>query len=149
MSLLQKIDDDLRAAMKAALSLKVSVLRMAKASAKNRQIEKGSELSDDEVVAVLNTLAKQRRESIEQFSGGGREDLAEKERQELEILQSYLPEQMTVEEIERIVIDAIRELSAEGIKDMGKVMRLVMPRLYGTADGKIVNQTVRDLLANK
>ncbi len=146
MSLLQKLDDDLKTALKASNSLKVSVLRMAKAASKNKQIEKGGELTDDEVLAVLSALSKQRRESIEQFSRGRREDLAEKERQELAILQSYLPKQLSAEEIDRIIIEVIKESSAEGTKDMGKVMRMVMPRLQGAADGKIVNQRVRDLL---
>ncbi|MEW6067352.1 MAG: GatB/YqeY domain-containing protein [Nitrospirota bacterium] len=146
MSLLQNFDNDLKVAIKASDSLKVSVLRMVKAAVKNRQIEKRGELSEEEIISVISTLSKQRRESIEQFSKGGREDLAEKERQELAILQSYLPEQLTVEELDRLIIDAIKESSAEGIKDLGKVMRLVMSRVKGTADGKIVNQRVRDLL---
>jgi len=146
MSLLQKLDDDLKVALKASDSLKVSVLRMAKAALKNRQIDKRGELSEEDIVSVISTLSKQRRESIEQFSKGSREDLAEKERQELTILQSYLPKQLTTEELDTIIIEAIKESSAEGVKDMGKVMRLVMPRVKGAADGKLVNQRVRDLL---
>jgi uncharacterized protein len=146
MPLLQKLDDDLKVAMKASESIKVSVLRMAKAALKYRQIEKGDVLSDEEILSVLSGLSKQRRESIEQFSKGGREDLAEKERQELSILQSYLPQQLTPEEIDRIIFEAIRESSAAGIKDMGKVMRLAIPRMKGAADGKIVSQRVKDIL---
>jgi len=146
MPLLQKLDDDLKSAMKASESLKVSVLRMAKAALKYRQIEKGEALSDEEVLSVLTGLSKQRKESIEQFSKGGREDLAEKERQELTILQSYLPQQLTPEEIDRVIIEAIKESAAGGIKDMGKVMRLAMPRMTGAADGKVVSQRVKDLL---
>ncbi|MEW6419208.1 MAG: GatB/YqeY domain-containing protein [Nitrospirota bacterium] len=146
MSLLQKFDDDLKVALKTSNTLKVSVLRMAKAALKNKQIDKRGELTDDDIISVISTLSKQRRESIEQFSKGGREDLAEKERQELEILQSYLPEQLTAEELDRIIIEAIKESSPEGIKDIGKVMRLVMPRVKGAADGKIVNQRVKELL---
>ena len=146
MPLLQKLDDDLKVAMKASESLKVSVLRMAKAALKYRQIEKGEVLSDEDILSVLSGLSKQRRESIEQFSKGGREDLAEKERQELSILQWYLPQQLTQEEIDHIIVEAIRESSAGGIKDMGKVMRLIMPRMKGTADGKVVSQRVKDIL---
>lgn len=146
MSLLQKFDDDLKVALKTSDRLKVSVLRMLKAALKNRQIEKREELSEEDILSVISTLSKQRRESIEQFSKGGREGLAEKERQELAILQSYLPKQLTTEELDRIIIEAIKESSAEGIKDMGKVMRLVMPRVKGAADGKIVNQRVKELL---
>ena len=146
MSLLEKIDDDLKSAMKASDSLKVSVLRMAKAAIKNKEIDIRKELSDDDIIPVLSTLAKQRRESIDQFSKGGRQDLAEKESLELAILQSYLPEQITPEELDRIVIEAIKESSAAGAKDMGKVMRLVMPRTKGSADGKLVSRRVTELL---
>jgi uncharacterized protein YqeY len=146
MSLLQKLDDDLKTALKASESLKVSVLRMAKAALKNRQIDKREELSEEDIISVILTLIKQRKESIEQFSKGGREDLAEKERHELSILQSYLPRQLTKEELDTIIIEAIKESSSKGTKDLGKVMRLVMPRVKGTADGKIVNQRVKDLL---
>jgi uncharacterized protein YqeY len=149
MPLLQRLDDDLKLAMKASEGLKVSVLRMAKSALKYRQIEKGDALSDEEVLSVLSGLSKQRRESIEQFSKGGREDLAEQERQELSILQSYLPQQLTPEEIDRIIVEAIKESSAEGIKDMGKVMRLAMPRMKGAADGKIVSQRVKDILETR
>jgi len=146
MPLLQQLDDDLKAAMKASESLKVSVLRMAKSALKYRQIEKGDALSDEDILSVLSGLSKQRRESIEQFSKGGREDLAEQERQELSILQSYLPQQLTPEEIDRIIVEAIKESAAGGIKDMGKVMRLAMPRMKGAADGKVVSQRVKDIL---
>ncbi len=146
MSFLQKLDDDLRASLKASDILKLSVLRMTKAALKNRQIDKGGELSEEDILTVLSTLSKQRRESIEQFSKGGREDLAEKERQELSILQSYLPKQLTPEELDGIIAESIKESSAQGLKDMGKVMRLVMSRVKGAADGKNVNQRVKDLL---
>jgi hypothetical protein len=146
MSLLQKFDDDLKRALKASDSLKVSVLRLAKAALKNKQIDKGEELSDDEIISTISTLSKQRRESIELFSKGGREDLAEKERQELAILQSYLPKQLTPEELDAIIAEAIKESSASGLKEIGKVMRLVMQRVKGAADGKIVNQRVKELL---
>lgn len=146
MSLLQRFDEDLKAAMKTSDRVRVSVLRMAKAALKNRQIEKMRELSEEDVLSVISTLSKQRRESIEQFSLGGREDLAEKERQELAVLQSYLPRQLTPEELDRIIIETIKESSAEGTKDIGKVMRLLMPRVKGAADGKIVNQRVKELL---
>jgi uncharacterized protein YqeY len=146
MSLLQKIDDDLKRALKESDSLKVSVLRLAKAALKNKQIDKQEELSDDEIISTLSTLSKQRRESIELFSKGGREDLAEKERQELAILQSYLPKQLTPEELDAVIAEVIKESSASGLREIGKVMRLVMQRVKGAADGKIVNQRVKELL---
>lgn len=146
MSLLQKFDDHLKLALKASDRLKVSVLRMAKAALKNMQIDKRGELTEEDIISVISTLAKQRRESIEQFSKAEREDLAEKERQELLILQSYLPKQLTTEELDAIIVETIEETSSKGIEDFGKVMRLVMPRVKGAADGKIVNQRVKDLL---
>jgi len=146
MSLLQKFDDELKVAIKTSDKLKVSVLRMAKATLKNRQIEKRGELSEDEILSVISMLSKQRRESIEQFSKGGRDDLANKEKQELEILQSYMPSQLTPEELDRIIVETIKESSAQDIKDIGKVMRLFMPRVKGAADGKVVNQRVKELL---
>ena len=146
MSLQQRIDDDLKAAMKSSDSLKTSVLRMIKAAIKNKQVEKRKDLSDEEIISVISTLTKQRRESIDLFSKGGREDLAEKERQELAMLQLYLPGQLSPEDLDRIIMEAINESSAEGVKDIGKVMRLIMPRVQGAADGKVVNQRVRELL---
>lgn len=146
MSLHQRLDDDLKRAIKSSDKLKTSVLRMVKAAIKNRQVEKQRELSEEEIISVILTLSKQRRESIELFSKGGREDLADKEKQEISILQSYLPGQLTQEELDRLIIESIQESSAEGVKDIGKVMRVLMPKVKGTADGKIVNQRVKELL---
>lgn len=146
MSLLQKIDDDLKTAMKASDTVKVSVLRMAKAALKNKEIDKKDALSEDEIRSVLLSLSKRSKESIEQFAKGGREDLVDKERQELSVLQTYLPPELTQEELDRIIDEAIRESSAESLKDIGNVMRLVMPRARGAADGKVVNERVRALL---
>ena len=146
MSLLRRFDDDLKQALKAAERSKVSVIRMVKAAVKNAQIEKGRELTDEEIISVLSTMAKQRRESIEQFTRGSRADLVRNEEQELGILQSYMPQQLGNDEIERMIHDAIRESSAAGAQDMGKVMRILMPRIRGLADGKYVNQRVKELL---
>ena len=146
MSLLRRFDDDLRQALKASERSKVSVIRMVKAAVKNAQIEKGRELTDEEIISVLSTMAKQRRESIEQFTRGSRADLVRNEEQELGILQSYMPQQLGNDEIERMIHDAIRESSAAGTQDMGKVMRILMPRIKGLADGKYVNQRVKELL---
>jgi hypothetical protein len=149
MFLQQRLDDDLKVAIKSSDNLKTSAIRMVKAAIKNKQIEKRSELSDEEIISVISTLSKQRRESIELFSKGGREDLAEKEKKELLILQSYLPSQLSPEELDRLIIEAIKEASAEGVRDMGKVMHILMPRLKGAADGKVVNQRVIELLGKK
>jgi len=146
MSLLQKLDEDLKTALKTSDKLKLSVLRMAKAAVKNQQIDKGRELQDEEILAIFSTLAKQRRESIEQFSKGGREDLAQQEKQELLILQSYMPVQLSVEELNAMILQAIKESSAENEGDMGKVMKILAPRIKGVADGKWVNNRVKELL---
>ena len=148
MTLSQRIAKDLQTALRQSDKLTLSVLRMAKAALTNREKEEGEELSEDDAIAVLATLAKQRRESIDQFSQGGREDLAEKERQELDILLSYLPKQLNRQELDTLINEAIHETSAVGLKDLGKVMKILMPRIKGVADGKIVNQRVKDLLAS-
>jgi uncharacterized protein YqeY len=146
MSFFKKLDDDLKSALKNSDKVKLSVLRLLKAALKNQQIAKKRELSDDEILSVFSTLAKQRRESIEQFSKGGRDDLAENERQELSILQSYMPKQLSAEEIESAILQAINESSAKSEADIGRVMQILMPRIKGMADGKWVNNRVRQLL---
>jgi hypothetical protein len=146
MSLQQRLDNDLKGAIKSSDKARTSVLRMLKAAVKNKQVEKNRELSEDEIISVISTLSKQRRESIDLFLKGGREDLADKEKQEISILQSYLPDQLAPEELDRLIIEAIQESSAEGVKDIGKIMRLLMPRVKGAADGKVVNQRVKELL---
>jgi hypothetical protein len=146
MSLLKKLDEDLITALKKSDKLKLSVLRMAKAAVKNQQIDKGRELQDEEILAIFSTLAKQRRESIEQFSKGGRDDLVQQETLELAILQSYMPAQLSAEEIDDLILQAIKESSAKNEGDMGKVMKMLAPRIKGVADGKWVNNRVRELL---
>ncbi|TAN45057.1 MAG: GatB/YqeY domain-containing protein [Nitrospirae bacterium] len=143
----QKIDGDLKEAMKARAEVRLSALRMLKTALKNRSIEKMGRLSDDEVIGVLSSLVKQRRESIEQFSAAGRTELADKEKQEIEVLQAYLPKQLSAEEIDEIIKSAIAECAAASPADMGKVMKIVAPKTKGMADGKAVNQRVKELLA--
>ena len=146
MSLLQRLDGDLKTALRESDRLKLSAIRLVKAAIKNRQIEKGRDLSDEEILSVISTLAKQRRESIEQFSKGGRNDLADQERRELAVLQAYMPEQLSPEELDSLILQAIRESSARDEKDMGKVMKTLMPRVKGVSDGKAVNSRVKELL---
>jgi len=146
MSLLKKLDEDLKTALKNSDKLKLAVLRLVKAAIKNQQIDKGRELQDEEILAIFSTLAKQSRDSIEQFSKGGRDDLVRQESQELEILQSYMPRQLSAEEIDVMILQAVRESSAKSEADIGKVMKLLAPRIKGTADGKWVNNRVRELL---
>jgi uncharacterized protein YqeY len=149
MSLLTRIEGDLKSAMKASDRIKVSTLRMAKASLKNREIEKGSDLTDDDVIGVLSTIAKQRRESIAEFRKAGRTDLAEAESAELAIIQTYLPEQLSEEELTEIIVKSIEQTGASSLKDLGKVMKTVIPKVKGRADGRLVNQKVRELLESR
>lgn len=144
----QSFDAALKEALKSRDELKVSVIRMIKASLKNKEIEKMGPLTDDDVIAVLSTMAKQRRESVEQFTAAGRTDLADKEKKELEIIQSYLPAQLSPKELDDIIIAGIKESNAASPADMGKVMKVVMPRIKGAADGKVVNQRVKELLSS-
>lgn len=148
MSLSETIDKDLKEAMKASNKPVVSALRLIKSSLKYREIEKGEKLADDDVIAVLSSLLKQRRESIEQFKKGGRDDLVLSEEAEVVIIKKYLPEQISEGEIEGIVRETISELGASGAKDIGKVMKAVMPKLKGRADGKVVNVIVSRFLAS-
>jgi uncharacterized protein len=144
MTIAEQVEKDLVAAMKAREELRLSVLRMAKTSLKNKQVELGNPLNDDQAIAVLRTLVKQRRDSVEQFRKGGREDLAAKEEAETGILQAYLPAEASDEEIGAAVGAAIEETGASGLPDLGKVMKATMQKLAGkNADGKRVNQAVR------
>jgi uncharacterized protein YqeY len=146
-ALVARIEKATLEAMKVRDAAKTSALRMVKAALENREIDKRGPLDDSDALQVLGTLAKQRRESIEQFRAGGREDLAEKEEAELRILREFLPEEMGQEELRHAVQAAIAEASAQSPKDMGKVMAVLMPRVRGRADGKVVNALVRDLLS--
>jgi uncharacterized protein len=144
MSLEQQLTADIAAAMKARDAARLSALRMLKAALMNKGVEKNRALEAGEELQVVSTLVKQRRDSIEQFTKGGRDDLAQKERAEIGILETYLPPSVTVEEIDQAVAQAIAETGASGPKDIGKVMKAVMPQFGGkTVDGKIVNERVR------
>jgi uncharacterized protein YqeY len=137
----------MRAAMKAGDAKRVSTLRMAMAAAHNRQIELGHELTDAEVVEVLDRQVKQRRESIELFRTGGRPELADAEETEILILREFLPEPLSAEELERLARDAVAATGASGPADMGKVMGALVPHTKGRADGKEVSDLVRRLLS--
>ncbi len=147
MSLAEILSDDLKKALKAGQKDVLSVIRMIKAAVKNKEIEKGDALSDEEIHGVLMTLAKQRKDSIEQFSKGGRQDLAEIEARELSIIQSYLPKQISKEEVEEIIKNTVTESNANGPKDMGKVMKAVMAKVKGRADGRLVSELVKETLS--
>ena len=144
MTLVEQIEKELTAAMKAREELRLSVLRMAKSALKLRQVELNKPLDDAQAMAVLRTLVKQRRDSVEQFRKGGREELAAKEEQEIKILETYLPAGASDADIEAAVAEAVAETGASGAKDMGKVMKAAMAKLAGkNADGKRVNEKVR------
>jgi len=144
MSLNNKVAADITAAMKAKDAARLSALRMLKAAIMNKGVEKGRDLEDAEIQQVVSSLVKQRRDSIEQFSKAGRTDLVDKETGEVAVLEAYLPPAVTAEEIHAAVTAAIAETGASSPKDMGKVMKAVMPKLAGkNADGKVVNEAVR------
>jgi hypothetical protein len=144
MSLVEQVEKDLVAALKAQEALKLSVLRMMKAALMNKKIEFGKPLGDPEAIAVFRTLVKQRHESVEAYRKGGRDDLADKEAAEIKILESYLPAAASDEEIDAAVVAALTETAAAGPKDMGKVMKAAMAKLAGkNADGKRVNEKVK------
>ena len=146
MSLNHKIIEDLKVAMKKQDRLRLSCLRMLKTSLKNRQVEKGRELNDEEIRSQIFSLVRKGKDAIKGFREGGREDLALKEEQELEIFYEYLPKQLATEEIESILQEVIYELSAESPQDLGKIMKAAMTRMAGQAQGKEVNEIARKLL---
>ena len=144
MTFQDQVDREIIAAMKAREELKLSVLRMIKTALKNKQIEVGHTLDDAEAQAVLRTLVKQRRDSVEQFRKGGREDLASKEESEIKILEAYLPAAASEAEMEAAIAAALAETGASGPKDLGKVMKAAMTKLAGkNPDGKRVSELAR------
>ncbi len=144
MSLNEKIISDLTDAMRAKDADKLSTLRMVKSTLMNKKIDKGSDLTDDEVLKTLQSLVKQRRDSIEQFTNAGRNDLAAKEQSEIKYIDIYLPQSATIEEIEKAVSEAIAEVGATSMKEMGLVMKATTAKLAGkTVDGKLVSETVK------
>ncbi len=144
MSLKTQIQTDMSAAMKAREQLRLDTLRMAKTAIKNREVAEMRELTDAEVMQVLRSLIKQRRDSVEQYEKGGRKDLAEKETVEIQILEQYLPPELSVDQIEKFIDETIREMGHPTIKQMGLVMKSVMGKLSGQrVDGKLVSELVR------
>jgi uncharacterized protein len=146
MELKDRIDSECKTALKSGEKIKVSTLRMILAEVKNAEIAKRGDLSEEELLAVVAREARKRKESIEEFGRGGREDLVAKESEELAIIQAYLPEQMYDGEVRSIVEETIKEVGATSSGDLGKVMGKLMPKIKGKADGKKVNQMVREML---
>jgi len=144
MSLKQQIISDLTASMKAQDAPRTSTLRMVKAAMMNREIEQGGELDDDEMSKLLRSLVKQRRDSVEQYEKGGRPELANKEKTEIEVIEAYLPQAASRDEIEAAVAAAISETGAGSMKDMGRVMKAVQATLAAkNADGRTVSEVVK------
>jgi uncharacterized protein YqeY len=144
MQLTDKVNTQITAAMKAKDAPRLSTLRMLKTAMVNKNVEKGRDLEDAEVLQVISSLVKQRRDSVEQFSQAGRLDLAEMEKVEIAVLEEYLPPAATAEEIDAAVAAAVTETGAASPKDIGKVMKAVMPKLAGkNADGRTINESVR------
>jgi uncharacterized protein YqeY len=142
-----RLGEDFKQALRSGDKLRVSVIRLLMALIKNREVEKRGPLTDAEVLQAIVASCKQRQDAIEQYRQGGRQDLADKESAELEILQSYLPKPLTSEELRAMVLEAIGEVQATSVKEMGKVMGVLMPRVTGRADGKMVNTLVREALS--
>ncbi len=147
MSLYQDIETQLKEAMRSQDKDRLMALRNIKSVLKNKAIDARRDLNDDEVIQSLSTLAKQRKESIEAFRNGGREDLVAKEEAELKVIEGFLPQQLSPEELEKLIRAAIAETQAQGAKDMGKVMKALQPKVTGRADGKSVSERVKALLA--
>jgi uncharacterized protein YqeY len=146
MTLVEKINSDLISAMKSKDEVRLKVLRMLKSELKYKAIDTGQDLTDDDATAVLSSAAKKRNEAVEEYRRGGREDLAEQEMAESEIIKEYLPEQLSEEELKRMVEKAVAETGAESMKDLGVVMKALMPQIRGRAEGKSVNIAVRSVL---
>lgn len=147
MSLEEKLFEEMKQAMKTNGKIRLSTIRMIRSSSKNKEIELRRKLEDEDIFKVIQGMVRKGEESIEQFQAGGRNDLVEKEKMEIEILKSFLPQPISQEEIIKIIDETIQETQASSLKDLGKVMKAVMPRLGGKADGKVINQLVKERLS--
>lgn len=146
MSLSERLNEDMKQAMKSQDKFKLSVIRMVRAAIKNIEIDTKRTLDDNEVLDVLNREIKQRKDSLQEFEKAGRDDLAETVKAEIAVLSDYMPQQLSEEEVKAIVQQTIQETGASSKADMGKVMGALMPKVKGRADGKLVNQLVQQLL---
>ena len=148
MSIEQLLLEDMKLAMKSGNKIELDTIRMLRAQIQTSSIAKKDTLDEDEVAQVLQKEAKKRKEAIEMYQQGKREDLVNKERQEIGIISKYLPEQLSDAEIDRIIKDSVKSIGAESEKDMGRVMGDIMPKVKGKTDGKIVQQRVREYFDN-
>ena len=147
MAFKKKVDQEMVLVAKTKDKIRLSALRMLKSGLHNREIDAKRELNDGEFLQLLSSMVKQRRDSIEQFAKGGRTDLVEKEEAELKVIEEFLPAQLSEAELDASIADAIREVGAAGVRDMGKVMKVLMPKLTGRADGKAVGDKVKARLS--
>lgn len=143
-----KLRNDMKNALKTGQKEKLSTLRIVLAQVKDERIKKKSDLSDEDIIAVLMRAVKSRKDSIEMYRQGNRMDLVEKETAELEVIQSYLPEQMSEDDVKKIIAEIVESSGATDMKDIGKVMGPAMEKLKGKADGKLVQQIARSLLSS-
>lgn len=146
MSIVEKLQADMKTALKNKETERLGVIRMVRAAIKDAEIAKKEALSEEEVLQVISKAVKQRKDSANEYEKAGRQDLADKERKEIEILSTYLPEQLTEEELRKVVEETIQELGATSKKEMGKVMGAILPKVKGKADGKEVNRLVQEYL---
>ena len=147
MGLEEKLVEEMKQAMRSGDKLRLSTIRMIRTALKNKEIETRKKLDEEEIFRVIQGMLRRGEESVEQFRAGGRMDLVEKETKEMEILKSFLPQSLSQEEILTVIDQSIQEIQASSLKDLGKVMKLVMSKLGGKADGKLVNQWVKERLS--
>ena len=143
MTLKEKVDQEMIRALKTKDKTRLSALRMLKSGLHNREIDLKRELGEAEFLQLVASMVKQRKDSIEQFEKGGRTDLVEKEKAELKVIEEFLPSQLSEADLDSAITEAIREVGATGIRDMGKVMKVLMPKVTGRADGKVVGDKVK------
>lgn len=143
---IEELRNRLKEAMKSSDEVRVRTLRLLISNVKNEEIEKGGQLTEEEFTEVVLREVKRRKEAIEMYEKAQRKDLADEERKELKVLEEFLPQQLSIDEIRSLAIEAIESVGASGPKDLGKVMSVLMPKLKGRADGKMVNKIVREFL---
>jgi uncharacterized protein YqeY len=147
MNLEERLVEEMKQAMKSNDKLRLSTIRMIRSGLKNKEIELRKKLEDEDIVKVIQVMVRKGEEAVEQFQAGGRMDLVEKEKREIEILKSFLPQPLDREEILKIIDQSIQETQASSLKDIGKVMKSVIPKIGGKADGKLINQLVKERLS--
>nr|WP_302104481.1 GatB/YqeY domain-containing protein [Polycladomyces sp. WAk] len=144
---MERLNQDMKTAMKNKEKTKLSVIRMLRSEIKNEEIQRQHELSDEEVIEVLMRELKKRKDALQQFEDAGRDDLVQQLREEIAVIEPYLPEQLSEEELRELVREVVQETGASSKADMGKVMKAIMPRVKGRADGKLVNRLVQEVLS--